>query len=203
MRGFHYSIRPDRSYFMTMTVVEWINVFTTIEHNMLIVDSLKHCQAEKGLNIFAWCLMPSHLHMIANTLVGFELDDVIRDFKKFTSKKLVELIIDEGDFEGERMVERFYLAGKDNSKIKNYKFWQDGNHAIEVYSENVTWQKINYIHRNPVKAGIVAREEDYLFSSARNYYNLPSLLHVDCLTPPVMTVGKPGYYNVRHEGKKR
>ena len=53
---------------------------------MLIVDSLKYCQKEKGLNIFAWCLMPSQLHLIANTTVNFELADVIRDFKKFNAR---------------------------------------------------------------------------------------------------------------------
>jgi len=181
---------------MTLTVVDWIDVFTRPNHKQLIIDSLKYCQEKKGINIFAWCLMPSHLHLMANTVMGFELADVIRDFKKHTSKKLVSQILYEPESRHEWMLERFRLAADRNKKVKNYKFWQDGNHAIEVYSEKVTWQKINYIHQNPVVDQIVSREEAYLFSSARNYYNLPSLLHVDCLTPPVMTVGKPGFYKV-------
>ncbi len=92
MKGLHYSIRPDKSYFLTLTVVDWIDVFTRLNHKMLIVDSLKYYQEEKGLNIYFWCLMPSHLHLIANTSMKFELADVIRDFKKYTSKALVRQI---------------------------------------------------------------------------------------------------------------
>ena len=68
----------------------------------------------------------------------------------------------------------------------NHFNWRDKNHAIELYTENVTWQKINYIHRNPVVDKMVYREQDYLFSSARNYFDLPSVLDVICLTPPVI-----------------
>ena len=199
MNGLHYSIRPDKSYFMTLTVVDWIDVFTRLNHKMLIIDSLKYCQREKGLNIFAWCLMPSHLHLIANTTVKFELADVIRDFKKFTSKKLIHQIKQEPESRREWMLNRFEFAGKYNNKITNYKFWQDGNHAIEVFSEKVTWQKINYIHQNPVVDKIVFKEEDYLFSSARNYYDLPAVLEIDCITTPVFTAGMSGFYKVRFD----
>ena len=60
----------------------------------------------------------------------------------------------------------------------------------------MTWQKINYIHQNPVVEKFVFKEEEYLFSSARNYYNLPSVLDIDCLTPPVKTVGMSGFYKM-------
>ena len=199
MNGQHYSIRPDKSYFMTLTVVDWIDVFTRVNHKMLLIDSLKYCQREKGLNIFAWCLMPSHLHLIANTNVKFELADVIRDFKKYTSKKIIKQIQNESESRWEWMLNRFEYAGKNNNKIKNFKFWQDGNHAIEVYSEKVTWQKINYIHQNPIVEKIVYKEEDYFFSSARNYYNFPFVLDIDCITPPVMVVGMPGFYKTRFD----
>ena len=86
------------------------------------------------------------------------------------------------------MLELFAKAGRNNNKIKNYQFWQEGNHAIEVYSEDVTWQKINYIHNNPVEAGFVEHPWDYLLSSARNYAGLSSLLDVHCLAPPLRTV---------------
>ena len=134
--------------------------------------------------------------MIANTSFKFELADVIRDFKKYTSKKIIKQIQEEPESRREWMLNRFEYAGRYNKKITNFKFWQDGNHPIEVYSEKVTWQKLNYIHQNPVIEKIVYKEEDYLFSSARNYYNLPSVLNVDCITPPVLTVGMPGFYKV-------
>ena len=65
--GHHYSIKTDHAYFLTMTVVDWIDLFTLPNHKQLIVDSLKYCCEHKGLHIYGWCLMPSHLHLIANT----------------------------------------------------------------------------------------------------------------------------------------
>jgi hypothetical protein len=61
------------------------------------------------------------------------------------------------------------------------------NHAIEIYTVKFTWQKSNYIHKNLVAAKIVVNEQDYFHSSARDYYNLPSLVKVECLTPPLAT----------------
>jgi putative transposase len=188
MGGPHYSIHDNKSYFLTCTVVEWIDVFTRKNHKDAIIESLTYCQEQKGLNIFAWCLMPSHLHMLVNTNEPFQLADVIRDFKKFISKKIISQIKAEPESRREWLLEKFSEAGRRNNKIKYYKFWQDGNHAIEIYSEEVTWQKIEYIHNNPVEEGIVSTAEDYLMSSARNYAGLENLLPVICLHPPVRTI---------------
>ena len=188
MQGLHYSIRTDKTYFITSTVIDWIDVFTRKNHKLAIIDSLKYCQENKGLNIFAWCLMPSHLHLLANTEAGFELSDVIRDFKKFTSKKIIKQIEEEPESRREWMLKRFEYSGKYNPKIKNYKFWQDGNHAIEIFSPSVTWQKINYIHNNPVEEYFVSNAEDYLFSSARDYQGMEGLLKVELIIPLLITI---------------
>ena len=194
-RGLHYNIRKDKSYFMTMTVVDWIDLFTRVNHKQLLIDSLKFCQDKKGVNIFGFCLMPSHLHIIANTTEPFQLGDVVRDFKKFTSKALIDQIANEPESRREWLLERFKFAAKIHSKNKDFKVWRDKNHAIEIFSEKVTWQKLNYIHRNPVVNKIVYNEQDYLFSSARNYYGLPHVLNVDCLTPPVITTSSHNFFN--------
>ena len=141
-----------------------------------------------GLNIYAWCLMPSHLHLVANSDSNKQLDAIMRDFKKFTSKAIVFQALNETESRRKWMIERFENAGRGNRKIKKCKFWQDGNHAIELYSEAVTWQKIRYIHNNPVVAGFVEKPWDYMLSSARNYEGFSSLLDVHCLAPPVWTV---------------
>ena len=188
MQGLHYSIRTDKTYFITSTVIDWIDVFTRKNHKLAIIDSLKYCHENKGLNIFAWCLMPSHLHLLANTEAGFELSDVIRDFKKFTSKKIIKQIEEEPESRREWMLKRFEYSGKYNPKIKNYKFWQDGNHAIEIFSPSVTWQKINYIHNNPVEEYFVSNAEDYLFSSARDYQGMEGLLKVELIIPLLITI---------------
>jgi REP element-mobilizing transposase RayT len=194
-RGFHYNIYKDKTYFLTMTVVDWIDLFTRLTQKQLIIDSLKYCQENKGLNIFGWCLMPSHLHLIANTKIPFDLDNVVRDFKRHTSKNAILLIENSPESRREWLLDKFAHAGKSDPKNKNHKGWRDKNHAIELFTEKVTWQKLKYIHRNPVIDKIVYNEQYYLFSSARNYYGLPNVLEIDCLTPPVITSSSNNFFN--------
>lgn len=134
-----------------MTVVSWVDVFTHVNHKNCIIEALKYCIQNKGLNVYAFCIMPNHIHMVANTNPPFELQNTIRDFKKFTSKKIISQIKNEPESKREWMLKIFREAGLNNHKIKDYKFWQDGSHAIELFTEKFVWQKINYIHRNPVK----------------------------------------------------
>ena len=107
-----------------MTVVDWIDLFTRVNHKNLLIDSLKFCQENKGLNIFGWCLMPSHLHMIVNTTEPFQLDDVVRDFKRHTSKYLIAQIENEPESRREWLLERIKFAAKIHPKNKNYKVWR-------------------------------------------------------------------------------
>jgi putative transposase len=81
---------PQGMYFVTMATVGWVDVFTRFELKHVIIDSLRHCQKEKGLVIHAWCLMPSHLHLIISS--ENNLSGILRDFKKHTSKELVNTI---------------------------------------------------------------------------------------------------------------
>ncbi|MCK4569984.1 MAG: transposase [Bacteroidales bacterium] len=168
----------DKPYFITMTVVGWIDVFTRKNHKLLIVNSLKHCQKYKGLEIFAWCLMPSHFHMIARAGAKQSLSEILRDFKKYTSKKIVDQIIEEHESRRNWMLAYFKHSGKYIKRIQEYKVWQDGNHAEIIYSPAFFYNKLNYIHKNPVKDMTVSREEDYWFSSARNYAERDYLLEV-------------------------
>lgn len=169
--GFKYTITTSEKYFLTITVVEWIDVFTRKELSEVIVSSLRHCQQKKGLQIYAWCLMPSHLHLVVSVSEGSSvtLSDVMRDFKKFTSKAIIKTITEIAESRKEWLLRHFEYAGKFNPKIKDYKFWQDGLHPIELTSGKFIDQKINYIHQNPVEAGIVYRAEDYVLSSAAEY----------------------------------
>lgn len=168
--GFKYIITSREKYFLTITVVDWIDVFTRKELSEVIINALKYCQQHKKLQIYAWCLTPSHLHLVA--AVDDEeltLSDVMRDFKKFTSKEVVKTIEEIAENRRDWLLNHFEYAGKYNPKIKDYKFWQDGLHPIELTSGKFIDQKINYIHQNPVEAGIVYRAEDYVLSSAAEY----------------------------------
>lgn len=93
--------------------------------------------------------------MVVSVDDGFNLSDIIRDFKKYTSIQIIKAIKAEPESRREWMLKYFATAAAEHSKTKNYKVWQDGNHPIELYHEKFTWRKIQYIHKNPVKAGIV------------------------------------------------
>jgi len=176
----------EKAYFLTMTVVGWIDVFTRKNHKLLIVNSLHYCQKEKGLEIYGWCLMSNHLHLIARATGKFSLSEILRDFKKFTSKKIVEQVINEPESRREWILRYFEFSGKYLKRIENYKFWQDGNHAEVIYSPRFFYQKLNYIHQNPVREMIVKNPEDYLFSSARNYAEMDALLDIVVETPQLV-----------------
>ena len=163
--GFKYAIRTDRLHFLTHTVVDWVDLFTRRELGMIVVDSLNYCVEKKGLEVYAWCLMPSHLHLIASVLPGNPagLSDVMRDFKRFTSKTLLAGIDHEFESRREWLKKRFEKGGGE------HQVWKEGMHPIELYSGKFITQKLNYIHMNPVVAGIVDEPEHYVFSSARDY----------------------------------
>lgn len=180
--GIKNKISQGYNYFLTLTVIDWIDVFTRPRYKYIILDSLIYCQNNKGLVIYAWCLMSNHIHLIAGSTEGFHLSNILRDFKKFTSKEMIRAI-QENPKESRKkwMLNRFEFAGKYNNKIKNFQFWQEGNEAKEIHTNSFLDQKLDYIHKNPVKAEIVARPEDYLFSSAIDYSGEKGLLEVEII----------------------
>jgi len=167
-------------YFTTSTVIDWVDIFTRARYRHVILESLKYCQQQKGLRIYAWVLMSNHLHMVVSTEREQTVGDILRDFKKFTNKKILkELEEDEHESRRTWMLDRFRFAGANDKRITNYRFWQEGNHIEEIYTSDFLWQKINYIHQNPVRAEIVERAEEYLYSSARDYAGEAGLLEVE------------------------
>lgn len=166
-------------YFVTLTAVDWVDIFTRRELKVTIIDSLKYCQQNKGLIIYAWCLMHSHLHMIVGTKEGFDLSAILRDMKKHTAKEIIKKVNDEPESRREWMLYRFEYAGKFLKRIKNYKVWQDGNHAKQIITSEFMKQKLDYIHNNPVEEMVVAEPQHYLFSSAMNYAGKKGLIEVE------------------------
>ena len=163
--GFKYAIRSDRLHFMTHTVVDWIDVFTRRELAMIVVDSMNFCIQHKELEVYVWCLMPSHLHMIAavKERSDTKLSDVMRDFKSHTSREVLAKIpvINESRKD---WLQAHFCKGPSTNQV-----WQEGMHPVELYTKRFTDQKMDYIHNNPVEAGVVEEPQHYLFSSARDY----------------------------------
>jgi len=166
-------------YFVSFATVGWIDVFTRIIYRDIIVESVKYCQKEKGLNLYAWVIMTNHVHLIVEAREGFLMEHIIRDLKRHTSKQLLKTII-ENPVESRRewMLAIFKSAGNYNSNNKNYQFWQQNNRPIELWTTEVLMQKLEYLHANPVEAGFVDKAEDYLYSSARDYCGEKGLIDV-------------------------
>lgn len=163
--AYAYKIHDQQGvYFVTCTVMQWADVFSRKEYADIVIDSLRYCQANKGLQILGWVIMTNHLHMIVACKEGFALSDALRDFKKYTATQIVSAI--EDNKQESRRNWLLWLLKRDNS----ISFWQPDNHAKEINSSKFFKQKLDYIHSNPVRAKIVDREEAYIYSSARDYY---------------------------------
>lgn len=167
-------------YFVTTTVVEWVDVFTRPQYRQVIIDSLKFCQQHKGLEIYGWVLMTNHLHMLVSTPDGSPVDNIMRDFKKFTSKALLSMVIEDRCGESRRtwMLDVFRRAGESDGKTAGCRFWQRGFYAEVVDTLAFFRQKLSYIHQNPFRAGHVNRPEDYPYSSAIDYMGGKGLIDV-------------------------
>ena len=166
--------------FITTTVIDWMDVFTRPAYKHIVLDSLKFCQEHKGLEIYAWVLMTNHLHIIADaTKDDICIGDIMRDFKKFTSKRIVDAIHNNPqESRKDWLMDKCWLRGSNDHKISDFKFWQDGYYTEVISTYDFYKQKLDYIHMNPVRQEIVQRPEDYLYSSARDYYGEKGLLDV-------------------------
>ena len=153
-----------------MTITAWVDVFARKSQKLTIIDALNYCIKNKGLTIFAYVIMSNHVHMICRADGEEPLSDILRDLKTFTSKQIIHLIKNEVESRRKWMLEIFSSACKHLKRNQKYKVWQEGNRAKEIINSKFFYQKLEYIHNNPVKNLIVENPEDYLFSSARNYW---------------------------------
>jgi putative transposase len=169
--GRKYQIRDqEKKYFLTFTAVNWVDVFIRNSYKEIIIESIQYCQKYKGLEVSAWCIMTSHLHLILGTKGENKLEDIIRDLKSFTSRKIRNQI--ESDIQESRkewMMWMFKRAGKKNVRNNDFQFWQQHNHPVELNSNEMMDGRLDYIHNNPVEAGFVSKAEDWIWSSARDY----------------------------------
>jgi REP element-mobilizing transposase RayT len=140
-------------------------------------------QKHKGLHIYGYVIMSNHIHIIVHT-EGYELSDVLRDFKKFTASSILKSIQKDSESRREWLMYLFKYYAKYESPSREHQFWQSDNHPIALWSQEVIWQKLDYIHLNPVRAGIVRQSTDYIYSSAMDYYlNKKGLLDIVLVEP--------------------
>ena len=107
--------------------------------------------------------------------------DWVDIFTRPSYRHMKALQQDEQESRHDWLLDRFWFAGANDKRIKNFRFWQEGNYVEEIYTMDFLLQKLNYIHQNPVRAEIVARPEDYLYSSAMDYAGEKGLLKVELI----------------------
>jgi putative transposase len=177
---YHLS-NPEGIYFITFATVQWVDVLTRPHYKDIVVESLRYCQEKKGLDLYAWCLMTNHVHLIAAVRETFNLSDLLRDLKKYTAKKLIAAIQNPEESRRAWLLWIFRAAGGNNPNNQVFQLWQQDNHPVELSTNSMVAQRLAYLHQNPVKAGIVFAPEHYVYSSAIDYTGGKGLLELAAL----------------------
>jgi len=168
-------------YFLTFTVVEWVDIFTRKLYVDILLESFTYCRENKGLQLYAYVVMSNHVHVIVKA-ENNNLSDVVRDFKRYTATKILKAV-EENKYESRKvwMLKQFEFAANKHRRNSKFQFWQHDNHAIELESHKFVMQKLAYIHENPIRAGFVEHACDWMYSSQRNYDDLFAIIEIDKL----------------------
>ena len=124
--------------------------------------------------------MTNHIHTIW-TATNNNLSDIVRDFKTYTSKTITANIEAEGESRRDWLLYMFRYYAKRTNANENFKVWTGNNHPEEIHGDSFLRTKLNYIHQNPVRAGLVEEPSHYLYSSAANYEKGKGLMEIDFL----------------------
>ena len=161
-----FRIRTDAAvYYVTYSIVDWLPVFISGDAGNIVTKSLTFCHERKGLRINAFVIMPTHIHAI---VFDSEYDTVrwestLTDFRKFTGRSLC-------DFAAKHLPPCFSdvfraASGTDRER----RFWQASRHPVAIETEQFWRQKLDYLHENPCRKGLVRRARDWRYSSAEFY----------------------------------
>jgi putative transposase len=152
-------------YYITTVVYNRLPLFTRPSFIIPLYDSLNCYRYKQTFKLLGYVIMPDHIHLIIWPFGKATVSDIMRDFKKFTSRRTIL----QAEVENiEKWTSSFRRAGQETGRSEN-KVWQDSYWDVNIYTEGFLRQKLNYVHRNPVRAGLVEKPEDYVYSSFRNY----------------------------------
>ena len=167
------------AYFVSFATVNWIDVFTRQIYFDVLAESIEYCRKHKGMEIYAYCIMPSHVHFIFRS-INEDPSGLLRDFKRYTSRRIIQTVEENPQESKQKWLLWMFKREAEKYKTKStYQFWQHHNKPIELWSEKVIQQKIEYIHQNPVESGFVLEATEWKYSSARNYANENYLFEID------------------------
>jgi len=162
---------PELPHFITLTVLNWIPVFTRPETVEILLNSLKFLISD-GLKIYAYVILENHLHLVVQSN---KLDKDIARFKSYTAKCLIQYLV---QYNIRQILDQLAFYKKAHKTDRTYQFWQEGVHPEWIQNQEMMKQKVDYIHQNPVKRGYVDIAEHWRYSSARVYRGQEGLIEI-------------------------
>jgi putative transposase len=155
------AIITEYPQFVTATILEWKKLLKPDKYKEIVIGSLKYLVENKRIKLYAFVIMDNHIHLIWQMLGGIIPEDVQRDFLKYTAQIIKKDLVKNHPL----VLEQFKVGAKD----RQYQFWERNALSIELRTDKVFKQKLDYIHYNPVKAGLCNLPEEYKYSSASFY----------------------------------
>jgi putative transposase len=171
------NFNPDYLYFVTTTAEKHIHIFKRESIIRIILDSLHFLRTSGRMELFAFVIMPNHIHLIGKFSKEHSLSDGMRDFKRHTARQIIRQLMVEEKIE---KLEMLQSLNQDNRQ--EYKVWEDGYDARDIFSQDFLSQKMEYIHYNPCQPqwNLASTPEEYPWSSARFYaLDKPAVIPVD------------------------
>lgn len=165
LRSSYKILNKEGLFFVTSTIVNWIPVFKSRHYYQILIDAIKYNQINKNLKLYCYVLLPEHFHLI---LTGDNLTNIFKSIKGFTAKEIINLLIGEKNL---KTLDKFREYKKEFKTKSEYQVWQESFHPQEVLTDKIFQQKIDYIHLNPVRKGLVSNPEDWIYSSAGFFAN--------------------------------
>jgi len=163
MRSRYRILERGFAHFVTGTTVAWLPIFTTAARCDILVQAFEYCRQHKAMKIHAWVILDTHFHAI---VAAPDLARVLADLKRHTARRLIEQL------ETERcdwMLRQLRYQRAPHKTESQYQVWQEGSHPQAIMGDEMMLQKLEYLHNNPVKRGLVASPEHWRYSSAHEW----------------------------------
>ena len=147
--------------FFTATILEWHHILSDDAHKRIIIDSLNFLVKNDRVFVTAFVIMSNHIHLLWHIRAPHKRPDVQRDFLKHTA----QMILKELKSKDAVAYKKLLVDAAD----RKYQLWERNPLSVGVWNKKVLEQKLNYIHQNPVKAGLSDAAGQYKYSSAAYY----------------------------------
>jgi putative transposase len=159
-------------YFVTCTCVGWQPIFTQPQLVQIVLDSWQFLQEHSRITLLGYVILENHLHSIVKS---DDLTKELGDFKSYTARKIIDWFRDRG---AQSTLQQLAFYRAHHKPDREYQLWQEGSHPEMIQSDEMMWQKLEYIHNNPVRRGYVDDPLHWRYSSARNYARMQGLIPV-------------------------